>query len=70
MMLPYVPHAAKVWTETDPPRTVLHVQTHLQQLPAHIHAEERHDFLRAVARALGFRTQFDDAIIHWADGTT
>lgn len=63
--LPTIPHTSKVWAIKDPPRTILHVQATIAEVPASTHAGERHDLRKAVAEAVGNGRAFDDAVIYW-----
>ena len=67
MALPTIPHTSKVWAIKDPPRIILHVKAVIPQFPAREYANKRYELQMAVAEAVGFRVDYDEAIIHWSD---
>lgn len=67
MTLPKIPHAADVWVIKEPLRDILHVRATTPQYPAHEYANERYELRKAVAEAVGFRTEIADSQIHWTD---
>ena len=67
MALPYIPHASHVWLEQAPPRVIFHAVATIPRLPSDHYATERYELQKAVAKAVGYRIEIDDWVIHWTD---
>ena len=68
---PTIPHATHIEVVRDPPRKILHVRTALPLYPATpgFNAVRREEMLKAVARVVGPRCEYDAYVVHGPDGT-